>query len=271
MNSLQPISRWRAFLIHLGISLVSISIPAYFILVKWYPFPYFTTDGGWQGIRIVAAVSLVLGPLLTLLVYKHGKPGLKMDLTLIALVQAAALVWGVWTTYNERPVALVYTINYFTPVAAYQMRKLGYDPKQLDAFGTNNPIPVYADIPTDPDGQQEYRRQAVSSGVPLYLFYTLYRKFTPEYLALLKQQSDVLYDWLESRPEGRQALEALYQIRPELVDQYLFVPLHSRYKRSIIVLDINSLDYVGSLDIDTTKFLLGKKIKKKTPDKALSG
>ncbi|MCG6936115.1 MAG: hypothetical protein LJE73_09510, partial [Proteobacteria bacterium] len=78
MNSLQPISRWRAFLIHLGISLVIFLILAYIILIKWYPVPFFYTDGGWQGVRIVAAVDLVLGPLLTLLVYKHGKPGLKM-------------------------------------------------------------------------------------------------------------------------------------------------------------------------------------------------
>ncbi|HID49616.1 MAG TPA: hypothetical protein EYP40_08420 [Chromatiales bacterium] len=211
MNTRTPMTRWHAFAIHFGISLVIFLVLAWFIIVKWYPIPFFSTDGGWQGIRIVAAVDLILGPLLTLIVYKHGKPGLKLDLTLIGLAQAMALTWGVWVTYHERPVALVYTINHFTPVTAYQMSDVGYDLNQLGNFGTQNPVPIYVDIPTDPDGQQDYLRESLRLGIPLYLFHHRYRKFTPEYLAVLKEQSELLYAWLESREAGRQALEAFYQ------------------------------------------------------------
>ena len=85
------IPRINAFLIHLTISFIIFLVLAYLIVLHWYPLPYFHTDGGWRGIRIIAGVDLVLGPLLTLIVFKPGKPGLKFDLTLIGLAQAVAL------------------------------------------------------------------------------------------------------------------------------------------------------------------------------------
>ena len=94
------IPRVRAFLIHLAISFVIFLVLAYMIVVYWYPLPFFHTDGGWQGFRIIVGVNLVLGPLLTLIVYKPGKPGLKLDLTLIGMAQALALSWGIWVTYS---------------------------------------------------------------------------------------------------------------------------------------------------------------------------
>ena len=37
-------------------------IIGYLILFHWYPDFFFASDGGWQGIRIIAFVDLVLGP-----------------------------------------------------------------------------------------------------------------------------------------------------------------------------------------------------------------
>jgi hypothetical protein len=60
----------------------------------WYPPPYFEVDGGWRILRILAGVDVVVGPLLTLILFKPGKPGLKFDMTCIALMQIGALVYG---------------------------------------------------------------------------------------------------------------------------------------------------------------------------------
>jgi hypothetical protein len=56
----------------------------------------FDIAGGWEGLRIVIAVDLVLGPLLTLVVYKAGKSSLTFDLSCIAIFQIACLGGGVW-------------------------------------------------------------------------------------------------------------------------------------------------------------------------------
>ncbi len=81
--------RVRAFLIHFGISFAIFLALAYVLLFIWFPDFFYESDGGWEGMRIVIGVDLVMGPLLTFSVYKPGKPGLKFDLTVIGLVQAA--------------------------------------------------------------------------------------------------------------------------------------------------------------------------------------
>ena len=261
------IPRINAFLIHLTISFIIFLVLAYLIVYHWYPLPYFHTDGGWRGIRIIAGVDLVLGPLLTLIVYKPGKPGLKFDLTLIGLAQAAALTWGVWVTYTERPVALVYTFDHFTAVDAKSLTKMKYPLEELAIYGDKTPVPVYADLPQDPIQQHEYLAQAVGSKTPLYFFTNLYTKFNTENLQILKQQSDKLVKYIESDENGKQLLNAFFQTHPELYEHYLFVPLHSRYKRLVIILDAADLNYQGTLDIDVTEFVLGI-TKQKNPDPA---
>ena len=82
-------SRWRAFAIHFGISMLVFLLLLAIILVFWFPGILFNIDGGWTGLRIIIGVDLVLGPLLTLVVFKAGKPGLKFDLACIGLFQAA--------------------------------------------------------------------------------------------------------------------------------------------------------------------------------------
>ena len=259
------IPRIRAFLIHLAISFAIFLVLAYLIFVYWYPQPFFYSDGGWQGLRIVVGVNLVLGPLLTLIVYKPGKPGLKLDLTLIGLAQAIALTWGTWVTYTERPVAVVYTLKYFTPVSAKLLSQVGVPTKRLITYGEKNPVPIYVDLPQEIETQQKYLAQAVSSGTPLYLFTELYQKFDSESLHILKQQSDQLYRHLESDPKAKQLLTAFFLIHPELYNSYLFIPLHSRYQQLVIVVDATDLSFKDTLRIDVTDFLLEQKKKVQQP------
>lgn len=252
------IPRVRAFLIHLAISFVIFAVLAYLIVVYWYPPPFFHTDGGWQGFRIIVGVNLVLGPLLTLIVYKPGKPGLKLDLTLIALAQVAALTWEIWVTYTERPVAVVYTLQYFTPVSAKLLSNVGVAQESLTTYGDKIPVPIYVDLPQAPGEHQKYLAQAVSSGTPLYLFTELYQKFDSESLQILKQQSDQLYRHLETDPVGKQLLDKFFQIHPELYNRYLFIPLHSRYQRLVIVVDAADLSFKDTLNINVSRYLLGQ-------------
>ena len=262
------IPRINAFLLHLAISFVVFLIPAYLIFFHWYPLPYFYSDGGWRGIKIIAGTYLVLGPLLTLIVYKPGKPGLKFDLALIGLAQAAALTWGIWVTFNERPVAIVYTLDHFSPIPAKSLSKVAYPIENLALYGNKKPVPVYVNLPENVEEQQPFLAQSVRTKTPLFLFTELYTKFNSENLRILKQNSDKLYAFLESDEEGKQLLNTFFQIHPELKNRYLFVPLHSRYERLIIVLDVSDLSYKGALDISVTDFLLGIKRKVSTTTKS---
>ena len=95
------------------------------MMLYWFPGDLFFIDGGWQGLKLVAMVDLVLGPALTLILYKPGKPKLVMDMSLIAFIQIAALGYGFYTTHQQRTVAVVFAEHNFTTVSANDWLEAG--------------------------------------------------------------------------------------------------------------------------------------------------
>src|SRR5437762_8514172 len=102
--TLVSLNRWKAAAIHLGLSaLIAITVVTAMLLV-WYPPPYFNTAGGQGLLKILVGVDICLGPLLTLIIFDPRKKSLRLDLSIIAMVQVAALVYGVWIMFEARPV-----------------------------------------------------------------------------------------------------------------------------------------------------------------------
>ena len=54
-------TKLKATGVHLAMSLMVFIYLAYQVFFNWYPEPYFSIDGGWQGMRLIGAVDLVLG------------------------------------------------------------------------------------------------------------------------------------------------------------------------------------------------------------------
>lgn len=108
----------KALIIHLAISLVMVLAAYMLIHLLWYPTPLFkATDAGKMFIMILL-VDLILGPLLTFVVYKKNKKTLRMDLTVIVLIQLSALGYGLYSVYQARPVWIAYTVDRFELVRA---------------------------------------------------------------------------------------------------------------------------------------------------------
>ena len=251
--------RVHAFLIHLASSLVIFLIPLYLIVFHWYPPPLFFADGGWRGIKIIVAVYLVIGPLLTLIIYKPGKWGLKFDLVTIGILQTAALVWGTWSAYAARPVALVYTVNYFTTVSSQQLLDTGFALPKLKSFGNKSPVYIYVDLPQDPQKQLPLLAKSVDSNTPLFLFTDLYKDFAHANLQLIKQHSDALVKHLTTDPIASRLLEGFTRKNGFAINDFLYIPLNARRQRLVMVVDATDLSVKGSLDIDVTNFLLNIK------------
>jgi len=258
---LTNISRFKAFLIHFSISLFVFFILLYFILIQWYPSPLFENDGGWRVIRIIVGIDLVLGPLLTLIVFKPGKPGLKFDLSMIALLQTLALSWGVWTTYNERPAAVIYTIDHFTPVPAYELAQHGIGLKELKKFGGSWPILIFSDIPME--NLSLVLLKAFRESKPLYLYSEYYKNFSSEFASVLKQSSMNLKKYVEDKPELKQRYqEALLKLNPGNTNT-AFLALHSRDKWITVIFDLDTMQMLDTIDIEPSKYFYAQKIKRK--------
>ena len=84
--------RLRASGIHLGISLCIALLAALLVFGLWYPYPYREISGGRALFLLMTAVDVVMGPLITLVVFNQAKrrKELVLDFTVVAVLQLAA-------------------------------------------------------------------------------------------------------------------------------------------------------------------------------------
>ena len=143
-------TRKKAFVTHFLLSAVIVASVLTVILLVWYPAPYFQVVGAFDVLKILIAVDLVAGPLLTLILYKPGKWGLKFDMAMVALLQMSALVYGVHTLYIERPYYVVFVVDRFQILAERDVDKTTIDNKEFLSKPWNQPIYVMAKMPNDP-------------------------------------------------------------------------------------------------------------------------
>ncbi len=237
-------TRFQAFAIHFGISFLILLGLAWVIFTWWFPGIFFDIDGGWEGIRMLALVDLVLGPGLTLIVYKQGKPGLKMDLTLICLFQATCLSAGIWVVHNERPLAMVMVDDIFFSMSADDYLSAGIDPPDLSRFPDRGPKWVTVDIPRDVHESSDFRRAAVESEKPLRTLHAHYIPFKPEHLNAGRAISQKDLELLDQETGGLEEWIAEHGGR---LDDYLFYEIGGRY--SFVHLGFRKSDrsFVGRL------------------------
>lgn len=159
---LVPYIRQRilASLVHLAISILLISGVLAVVLLVWYPNPYFEAMGVGEMLLILAFVDVAIGPLITLIIFNPAKKSLKFDLSVIAIVQIIALMYGVHTVFAGRPVFVVFNVDRFTMVSAADI-PIGELAKAHDqSLSLTGPRIVGARLPAN---QQESERILFSS------------------------------------------------------------------------------------------------------------
>lgn len=105
---------------HLAVSALIAAGVAAVTLGLWYPGAFAEMAGGRRLFLLILGVDVVMGPLLTLVVFDRRKPRreLARDLAVISVLQISALVYGLHTLYIARPVALAYEPGRFRVVSA---------------------------------------------------------------------------------------------------------------------------------------------------------
>ena len=105
--------------IHLGVSLLVAGLILVLLFLIWFPSPLMSL-GAVQGVQLLLLVDLAIGPLLTLLVFKKGKPSLVFDLSTIVVLQIAALSYGLSLVHSQTPSYLVLTYEGLYVVSRYE-------------------------------------------------------------------------------------------------------------------------------------------------------
>jgi hypothetical protein len=99
--------------IHFSLSIAVAALTAVLVFGFWYPYPYREISGGRELFLLVVTVDVILGPLLTFIIFSRRKPRAELlrDLAIIGIIQLAALAYGTSTVFVARPVHLVFEID----------------------------------------------------------------------------------------------------------------------------------------------------------------
>lgn len=225
-------TRTRAGLSHFLLSLMIVSIVVFTLLFFWYPAPFFTAEGGWQGLKIIAGVDLVLGPLLTLIIFDITKSKAKLmgDLTFIAVLQISALAWGVNTIYSQRPVAVVFWENEFLTVTAKDLGEL----TTLEQFEGSSPVLIYAKKPRDLAGLKALSKRINEQGKSPHHQVVLYQPLLSYYADIKDFQVDI-NEIINFSPRMKADLMAILAKSGKEISDYDYFPLRSKYNTVILM------------------------------------
>lgn len=160
-------NRWKASGIHFLLSLLLIGGIALGAFLLWYPYALHRVAGLDRILLVMLGIDLTAGPLLTLILYRQGKWGLKFDLTVVALAQLAFLSYGLHTLWEGRPVFLVGVEDQFTLVFASEIdaTDLEQAPRpEWRRLSWTGPQLVGIRMPTDPDQRRAVMDSFMSGG-----------------------------------------------------------------------------------------------------------
>ena len=247
---LERYTRWQAAPFHLAISAIIAAVVVSAMLLVWYPRPFFLAAGGLTLLVLLVGVDVVVGPLLTLIVYDPRKKHLKYDLAVIVALQIAALAYGGWIMFNARPVYVAFAGDRFELVEANAIDPLDLA-KAAPAFRElplSGPRIVGTRLPSDPAEQDTLRRAAMIGG-SIGVFpqhYVPYGALSRGVVA----RAQPLETLRRKQPEGAAEIDRVVGAsgKPEASLRYL--PLAARHGDMAVVLDARDGAVVGVAAVD---------------------
>ena len=248
-NAPRPvITRWKASGIHLLVSAAIASVLVAIMLTVWYPWPLFEIAGGSGLMIILVGVDVVLGPLITLIIFRAGKKGLKYDIMMIAALQIAALAYGVHAVFAVRPAYLVYTIDRFDLVTAIDLDDEDLAKAKFEEFKRlplGRPQYVAALMPQDAAEKQKILESGLA-GKDINLF--------PQYYVPYEGQAKVAAGKAKPiaklRDRDPAAVQEFLTSSGRTADSLRYLPLRYRRGDGAVLLDAASGLPVKILKID---------------------
>ncbi|MBX9936401.1 MAG: pilus assembly protein [Burkholderiaceae bacterium] len=244
--------RLHASAIHLFISLTIATLAALLVFGWWYPYPYREISGGRELFVLVVAVDVVLGPLITLVIFNATKTRrhLMMDFTVIGLLQVAALSYGLWTVFVARPVHLVFEYRRMAVVHAVDIEPemLAKAPPGLQKLPLLGPT-LLSLRPLQGNEAIESILQA-TGGIPQAAQPNLWQSYEAAQPQILQESQPVVQ--LRSRfPAQTDAIDLAIAQTGKNPAELRYLPLLSRKLAWTVLIDAKSAQPVGFVALDS--------------------
>ncbi|MEO8061713.1 MAG: TfpX/TfpZ family type IV pilin accessory protein [Pseudomonadota bacterium] len=243
--------KWRAFTIHFAVTLLLAVAAAAIIFGVWFPDPFDRLVGGAELFLLVVGCDLVLGPLISLVIYDSRKSRGKLlfDYTVVGFLQLGAMAYGVWIVAGARPVYVVFDHDRLEIVAAADIAPAellaARDPKYR-SLPIGGPRLVAAVVP--PADHNDALFQALDGNeVPARpKFYVPYESA----VAQIRSRARALGELEKRHPEarGRLALARAETGLPETRLRWLPVRFHDIFWT--VLVDAESGRPLGYFDLD---------------------
>lgn len=241
--------RLQVFSGHLLISILVLSVITFATLTWWIPKSYMSAEGGWSVLIIFAIVVIIVGPLLTLILYKPGKKGLLIDVLLISIFQIAVIVFGTYTIYLHRPIFLVYAVDRFVLVSKsdIDMSQLGAD-VPAPTFN-QKPVLVYARLP-DSIVTRSRLLEEVMAGKPDLEFRAEHYEPLKTNIDDIASHSIDLKKFSEKKPTVANVIKDFLARHSTTDKKCIFLPLIGKKKEILLVLNRDDAKVIGTVDVN---------------------
>jgi len=249
-SGLLSVSKSRAFFTHLAASSVIVGTLCAIIFVIWYPAPYFSTNGAWGVLRVLVGVDLVLGPTLTLVLFRPNKPWLLLDVSVIAVIQLAALIYGATVIYQERPYYAVFAVDRFEVLAYRDVDSSMIKYEELRKKPFIGPILAVANRPQDQAEFQRLLEETLFEGKPdierRAEYWVPYESGRAEVIARARP----LKDLRDGMPDASEKVSSFVESIDLNIEQLAYVPVTGKEDAFVFVIDTGTAVPIDIIDIN---------------------
>lgn len=238
----------KAFLIHALFSLVFVGAFAALVRWGWYAGPVFWIQGAGTILLLLVVVDVIIGPLLTGVVYKRGKRTLKMDIGVIVVIQIVALAYGAFHLVSQRP---VYFAHVGQRVDIVRAADIDFEevPEHLRQRWSWRPRLVYVDKPEDdPEQMESIVRRSEQTGFGFAFEPSLYKPFPGPLWELRTFGRDI--DQVTRDPVAQRKFAHWFDGQEVGKDEVLLYPLVGRLTNASILFHRSDGRLLGMIDYD---------------------
>lgn len=246
-------TRLKAFSFHLTISAGIASLVVAIMLLLWYAPPFFSALGGKTVLMILVGVDVTLGPLITLIIFNPRKTrrALTFDLSVIAILQTAALIYGMSVVFEARPVFAVFSKDSFDLVTANMLSKediaKAKDP-DYRSLPLTGPIYVYSEMPTDIQERNELF-SGMLSGKDLPQFPQYYMPYD-EHGTVAARAAKSIAELKQLNPRRSDDIDELIRKSGHAEADIGYLPLHARFHDQAVLVEKSDGKILGQMDVN---------------------
>lgn len=246
-------SRWKASFIHLSLSAAIATTVLTLMLLLWYAPPFFSAVGGQYVLLILLGVDITLGPLVTLFIFnqKKSRKALTFDLSVIAILQISAMIYGMSIMFHARPVFVVFSKDSFDLVTANTLnnediaKAIYPDYRSLPLTG---PIYVYSEMPTDTKEKNDLVLSAFS-GKDLPEFPQYYQPYS-EHASAAGEAAHPITELIKLHPDRVSEIESSISATGRTEAEVGFLPLRAKYQSIVIIVGKNDGKVLTTLQMN---------------------